>query len=135
MVSAVRVNSVVYSIALVHTLVSGYHGLSHHHSAVPTSLAQNIFIVTVIFASPLLAALLLIRGKIYAGIVLFFSSMLGAFIFGLMFHFILDTPDLYSHVTGAGSQTFFVSAVLLAVVEFIGFVWGVYFYWRLVNRC
>ena len=50
--------------------------------------------------------------------------MLGALIFGLAFHFVLDTPDLYSNVQGTGARTFFVSAGLLATVEFIGFVWG-----------
>ena len=50
--------------------------------------------------------------------------MLGALIFGLTFHFVLDTPDLYSNVQGTGARTFFVSAGLLATAEFIGFVWG-----------
>ena len=65
MVIAVPPNSVIYAIALVHAIVSGYHGWSHDHSAVPTTLAQNIFIGTVVFASPLLAVLLLVRGRIY----------------------------------------------------------------------
>lgn len=130
---AVPPNSVIYAIVLVHAMVSGYHGWSHHHSAVPTTLAQNIFIVAVVFASPILAVILLVRGRIHPGIALFSLSMLGALIFGLLFHFALDTADLYSNVRGIGAQTFFVSALLLAAVEFIGFVWGGYCWWRLIT--
>ena len=96
---------------------------------VTNTLAQNIFIVTVIFASPILAVMLLVRSRILSGCTIFTLSMLGSFVFGIVFHFILDTPDLCSNVRGIGSQLFFVSAILLATVEFIGFVWGVY-YWR-----
>ena len=60
--------------------------------------------------------------------------MLGALIFGLIFHFVLDTPDLYSNVQGTGARTFFVSAALLAVVEFVGFAWGAYCGWCLIWR-
>jgi hypothetical protein len=132
MVKAVPPNSVIYFIVLVHSLVSGCHGWSHAYAAVPTSVVQNIFIVSVIFVSPVLAALLLVRRKIYAGVALFTLSMSGAFLFGLVFHFMLDTPDLCSNVRGIGSQLFFASAVLLASVEFVGLVWGGYCWRRLI---
>lgn len=126
---AVPPNSVIYAMILGHTIVSGYHGWSHFYATVPTSLAQNVFIVSVIFVSPILAALLLVSRRIYAGVVLFTLSMSGALIFGLMYHFIIDSPDLCSNVRGIGSRQFFVSAVLLASVELIGLVWGGYC-WR-----
>jgi len=129
MVKAVPPNSVIYAMILGHTIVSGYHGWSHFYAAVPASLAQNVFIVSVIFVSPVLAALLLVRRMTYAGVVLFTLSMLGALTFGVMYHFIMDTPDLCTNVRGIGSRQFFVSAVLLASLEFIGFVWGAYC-WR-----
>lgn len=126
-------NSIIYSIVMIHAVVSGYHGWSHHHSAVPTTLPQNIFIVAVVFASPLIAVVLLVCRRVHSGIALFTLSMLGALMFGLLFHFALDTPDLYSNVRGIGSKIFFVSAVLLAAVELIGFTWGAYCWWRLIT--
>lgn len=133
MVIVVPPNSVIYAIVLVHALVSGYHGWSHDYAAVPNTLAQRMFIVALVFVSPLLAVVLLIRGSIHSGIAIFALSMIGALIFGVLVHFALDTPDLYSNVRGIGSQTFFVSAVLLAAVEFIAFAWGGYCWWCLIT--
>lgn len=128
MVIAVPPHSVIYAIVLVHALVSGFHGWSHDDAAVPNTLAQSLFIVAVVFVAPLLAVVLLARGSIHSGIAMFSLSMLGALLVGVLFHFALDTPDLYSNVRGMDSQRFVVSAVLLAAVEFIGFVWGGYCY-------
>lgn len=133
MVIAVPPNSVIYAIALVHAIVSGYHGWSHYYAAVPNTLAQSIFIVAMVFVLPGVAVVLLVLGRVHSGIAIFSLSMLGALIFGLLFHFVLDTPDLCSNVRGAGSQSFFVSAALLAAVEFIGFARGGYCWWRLIT--
>ncbi len=128
MVRVVPPNSVLSAIVLVHALVSGYHGWSHSYAAVPNT------IVAVVFVSPLLAVVLLIRGRLHSGTAILSLSMLGALIFGVLFHFTLDTPDLCSNVQGIGSQTFCVSAVLLAAVECIGFAWGGYCWWCLITR-
>lgn len=124
MVTVVPSNSFIYAIVLTHTIVSGYHGWSHLAALVPTTAAQNIFIGTVIFASPLLAAVLLVRGRVGAGRVIFTLSMLSSSIFGVVFHFILDTPDLCANVRGVGSHMFFMSAVMLAAVECAGSIGG-----------
>ena len=133
MVGVVPPNSVIYAIVLVHALVSGYHGWSHDSAAVPNTLAQSMFIVAVVFVSPLLAGVLLNRGSIHSGMAIFALSMLGALIFGVLVHFVLETPDLCSHVRGIGAQTFCVSAALLAAVELIGVAWGGYCWWRLIT--
>ena len=111
----VKSDKAIYCIVLLHAIVSGGHGWSHSAAMVATTLPQNIFIATVVFAAPLLASGMLIRG-INAGRVLFTLSMLGSLMFGLCFHFFLDTPDLCTNVRGAGAQGFFVSALLLAAV-------------------
>ncbi len=126
MVRVVPPNSVLSAIVLVHAIVSGFHGWSHDDAAVPNTRAQSMFIVVVVFVSPVLAVGLLIRGRLHSGTAILSLSMLGALIFGLLFHFALDTPDLCSNVRGSGSQTCCVSAVLLAAVECIGFAWGGY---------
>ncbi len=124
----------IYVIVLVHAIVSGYHGWSHIYTMVSTTLAQNIFIATVVFASPPLAVVLLFRRRMNSGCAIFSFSMLSSFVFGIVFHFILDTRDLYSNVHGIGSRMFLVSAVLLAAVEFIGFMWGAYCWRCLITR-
>lgn len=124
MVTVVPLNSFIYAIVLAHTIVSGYHGWSHFAAVVPTTAAQDVFIGTVVFASPLLAAVLLVRGRVGAGRVIFILSMLSSFIFGVVFHFILDTPDLCTNVRGIGSHMFSLSAVMLAAVECTGFIGG-----------
>ena len=133
MVRVVPPNSVIYTIVLIHALVSGYHGWSHDYAAVPNTLAQRMFIVAVVFVSPLLAVILLARGRMRSGIAILTLSMLGALLFGALVHFVLDTPDLCSNVRGVGAQPFCVSAVLLAVVELIGFAWGSYCWWCLIT--
>lgn len=134
MVIGVPPNSVIYAIVLVYALVSGYHGWSHDSAGVSNTLAQSMFIVVVVFVSPLLAVVLLVRGRMYSGIAIFALSMLGALIFGSLFHVVLDTPDLCSNVRGIGAQPFCVSALLLAAVELIGFAWGGYC-WRCLTTC
>lgn len=124
MAIAVPLNRVIYVIVLVHAIVSGYHGWSHVVAMVPVNAAQNLFIVTVVFASPLLAVALLVRGRVQSGRVIFTLSMLGSLIFGIVFHFILDTADLCTNVRGISSQMFLVSAGLLSAVEFVGFISG-----------
>jgi hypothetical protein len=124
----------MYSLVLVHALVSGVHGWSHFYTGVPITLAQSIFIATVIVAMPLLAVVLLTRRRMSAGCAVLSLSMLGSFIFGVVFHFILDTPDMYSNVYGHGAQMFRISAILLAALELIGFVWGLSC-WQYLKTC
>ncbi len=124
MVIAVRLNSVVYAIILVHALAGVYHGWSHFAAMVPTNVMQNVFIVTVVFTLPVLAVVLLVRGKVQAGRVIFTLSMLSSLIFGVVFHFILDTADLCANVDGTGSRMFAVSALMLATVEGMGCIAG-----------
>lgn len=124
MAIAVPLNSGIYVIVLVHAIVAGYHGWSHLAATVPTSAGQDAFIATVVFAMPILAVVLLARGKVRPGHVTFVLSMLSSFIFGVVFHFILDTADLCANVDGIGSRMFAASAVMLATVEGIGFIWG-----------
>ena len=134
MVRAVSPSNIIYSFVLVHALVSDFHGRSHFYTGVPTTLVQNIFIATVIVAMPLLAVVLLTRRRMNAGCAILSLSMLGSFIFGVVFHFMLDAPDQYSNVYGHGSQMFCISAILLATLELIGILWGFYC-WQCHKTC
>ena len=56
--------------------------------------------------------------------VLFSASMLASLVFGLVLHFALESPDLYSNVALEHGALFLHSAMGLALVEFVGFVLG-----------
>lgn len=124
-------NKLVFALVAIHAIVAGYHGWYHFSAMVPTTLAQNFFIATVVMAAPLLAAVMLARGRMHAGLAIFTSSMLGALLFGVGFHFVLDTPDLCSNVSGTGARGFFLSAAALATVELIGATAGAFWLTRL----
>ena len=91
---------------------------------------QDVFIGVVGVVSPIIALMLILGRKLAFGYGLFSVAMLGAFVFGVCYHFILDTSDLCSNVK---SGHFTDSAVLLAVVEIIGFGWGLYCWQSLIT--
>jgi hypothetical protein len=126
-------STIVYLLVAVHVVASGVHGWSHLHAGVPTTFVQNVFISTVIVAIPLLAAALIASRRLRLGYALLLSSMAGSLVFGIVFHFVVDTPDSVANVCGAGARMFLVSAVLLALVELTGTVWAAYCWRRLVT--
>jgi hypothetical protein len=94
---------------------------------------QNVFISVVIVAIPPLAAALIALRRWHPGYALLFWSMAGSFLFGITFHFVVDTPDSVVNVCGAGARMFLVSAVVLALVELVGTVWAAYCWRRLLT--
>ena len=96
---------------------------------VEPTLFQTVYIILVIFLLPAYGLFLIFRERLKKGAAVFAFSMLAGFLFGYGFHFIFDTPDLYSNVSGHGSHGFFHSAVLLAVIQFSGFFYSFYV-WR-----
>jgi len=122
---------IAYLLVAVHVVASSLHGWSHLHAGVPTTLVQNVFISVVIVAIPPVAAALIARRRLRLGYALLLSSMVGSLLFGITFHFVVDTPDSVLNVCGAGARMFLVSAVVLALVELVGTVWGAYCWRRL----
>jgi len=122
---------IAYLLVAVHVVASSLHGWSHLHAGVPTTLVQNVFISVVIVAIPPLAAASIALRRWRLGYALLFWSMASSFIFGIAFHFVVDTPDSVVNVCGAGARMFLVSAVVLALVELVGTVWGAYCWRRL----
>ena len=124
---------IVYLLVAAHVVASGLHGWSHLHAGVPTTFVQNVFIAAVIIAIPPVAAALIALRRWHLGYALLLSSMAGSFIFGIAFHFVVDTPDSVVNVCGAGARMFLVSAVLLALVELVGTIWSAYCWRRLLT--
>ena len=66
------------------------------------------------------------RRSLRLGAALFAASMCTSFVFGYLLHFVLDSPDLHSNVTGEHGAAFLHSALALALLEFVGFFHGAY---------
>ena len=122
-------DGIAYLVVIVHLVACGFHGWSHLYAGVPTTFAQNVFIATIIVAMPPLAAALIAFRKLQLGYPLLLSSMAGSLMFGVAFHFVVDTPDSFVNVCGVGARMFLVSAILLALVELMGTAWAVHC-WR-----
>jgi hypothetical protein len=111
---------VLAAVVILHLGVSALHGRAHQEAQVGLSSLATQFVYIVILAAPLagLGALLLVSRLAGAWIVTI--SMAAAFIFGLVNHFILQSPDHVNQVSGAWASTFAATAVLLAITEAAG---------------
>ena len=111
-------------IAALHLGVGLTHTYSHAAADVPIPAAQLAYIVVVVTLMPLVAVWLAFRRSLRLGAALFAASMYASFVFGYLLHFVLDTPDLHSNVTGDGAGVFFHTALSLALIQFVGFAIG-----------
>lgn len=113
------------SAVVVHFLLAGWHGYSHQMVPVPLSGAQTAFVVIVIVGLPLVGAGLAFTSLRKQGALLVFLSLLASFLFGLVYHFILASPDHISSVPpGPWRGAFVNSAILVALSEAVGAVAG-----------
>ena len=112
-------------IVAAHLAVSFIHGAAHSGAAVPLSVLQNAFVWTVIFAGPLIALWMVWTGRAL-GPELFLLTMAGSFVFGVVNHFVLESPDHVSQVTSATWRVpFQATAAALALLEAAGTAVGV----------
>ena len=107
-------------IVLAHLLISMVHGFAHAQANVPLSQAANLFVYLVILAGPLLGLLLAWKAR-SAGSAVIAVAMAGSFVFGLVNHFVLSSPDHVAHVDPQWRALFATTAVLLALTEALGF--------------
>jgi hypothetical protein len=80
-------------VVLLHLAVSVIHGTGHEKLHIAISDFQRVFVVAVILAAPVLAAILLWTRLRAVGAWLLLVSMAGAFLFGVYYHFIYASPD------------------------------------------
>ena len=112
-------------IVAAHLVVSLIHGAAHAGAAVPLSALQNAFVWIVIMAGPLVALWLVWTGRSF-GPELFLVSMAGSLVFGLVNHFVIESPDHVSHITSATWRLpFQLTAAALAVLEAAGTAVGI----------
>ena len=104
---------------LSHLVISIVHGMAHTAAQVPLSRAANLFVFIVILAGPL-AGLALTWPAERIGSWLIAITMAGSFVFGLVNHFVFDSPDHVAHVDRQWRTLFTTTAVLLALTEVLG---------------
>jgi len=121
------------ALVLVHLAISILHGRAHEGAQVPLSPAAMLFVYIVILAGPL-AGLVVSRWTPAAGEWIVATSLGGAFVFGLVNHFIIAGPDHVDHVAAAWRTQFGVTAALLVVTEAAGAALGVWCATRRVRR-
>jgi hypothetical protein len=104
------------AVVLIQLVISMVHGLAHDRARVPLSYAANVFVYVVILAGPL-AGLAVAWWNRRAGSWVIALTMTGSFVFGVVNHFLLSSPDHVAHVDPQWRPLFTVTAVLLAVAE------------------
>ena len=110
-------------IVALHALALVVHSQSHQAIPVPLSWLQNAFAVGVIVIAPLVGAALIWRGFPRIGGTLLGAAMLGAFLFGFINHYVLDSPDNVAQIPATDwGSAFTLSAHALALLELGGVV-------------
>jgi hypothetical protein len=104
---------------LSHLVVSLVHGAAHTKAHVPLSSAANLFVFIVILAGPLVGLALTWRAE-RIGSWLVAITLAGSLAFGLVNHFVFDSPDHVAHVVPQWRPLFTTTAVLLALTEALG---------------
>jgi hypothetical protein len=120
-----RIRKIGALIVLLHLGVVLLHGSDHVLLAIEMAAWQTVFIELVIVAAPLVAAVLLWTRLQRAGVYLLAASMAASLIFGLWYHFIAAGADnVFAMPPMPGSAAFKVTAMLLAIIEAAGCLWG-----------
>ncbi len=114
------------AVVLAHLLVAIVHGIAHTQAQVPLSPTQNLFVLLVILAGPLIGLALTWPAPRFGSWIVAIT-MAGAFIFGLVNHFVFVSPDHVAHVDPHWRPLFATTAVLLAVLELLGAVLAIRF--------
>jgi hypothetical protein len=107
------------AVVVAHLLVSFAHGAAHTGAQVPLSLAANLFVWIVVLLGPL-AGLAVSWPARRAGSWLVAVTLAASFVFGVVNHFVIASPDHVAHVDPQWRSLFATTAVLLAATELAG---------------
>lgn len=107
-------------VVLAHLAVTVLHGRAHTGAVVPVSTLATVFIFGVIIVAPLVGAVVLWFFSIETGAWLLALSLAASLIFGVVNHFILESPDHVARIAVEWKGLFTATAVLLALTEALG---------------
>lgn len=114
---------VVTFAVLAHLVVVVLHGRAHTELGVGLSNWQQAYVVLVILLAPLVALLLSWTRYARAGVWLLLLAMLGALIFGAVYHYVIISNDHVAHLPpGEAGGVFRITALLLLVTETAGVI-------------
>lgn len=116
-----RMRALVTIAVLAHLAVNIFHGQAHTSLGVGLSDWQQLFIFVVIMLAPLLALALVFTRYTRLALWLLLVSMLGSFIFGGVYHYLIISPDHVAHLPPGDARGMFrLTALLLLVTEAFG---------------
>lgn len=131
MTLARRDRRLAVALVIVHAVVSGVHGLAHAELPVALAAWQEAFVLLVPTLAPFAALVLLYRDPERAGAALLTVSMVGAFVFGTYFHYLVPNPDHVASIPAGPWHVHFVwTAAAIALSEFAGAVLGAWLWVR-----
>lgn len=88
---------------------------------------QLTYVAVVVYAAPVVAAILLWTRFRRSGAWLLAVSMAGSFAFGLLYHFLVPGPDnVFAQPPGPWRDAFVVTAVLLSLLQAAGVLIGLW---------
>jgi hypothetical protein len=117
--NATQVRRWLAAVVLTHLAVSMAHGAAHAEAHVELSGPSTLFVFVVILAGPLVGLALTWPAQ-RIGSWLVAITLMGSLLFGIVNHFVLDSPDHVAEVAAAARPWFAVTAALLALTEGVG---------------
>lgn len=120
---------VITGLVAIHLVASLWHGSMHDRLSVNLSNGQTLFVYLVILIAPIIAAALVWTRFVSTSLWLFFLSMLGAFLFGAYYHYVMASPDNINYLPSGGPEfhhQFIVSAGLIALLELAAALYGAF---------
>ena len=123
----------IAAVVLLHLAVAISHGAAHRAAGVNLGPAAMLFVLVVIIMGPLAGLAWMYRDP-HLGVRVITVTLTGAFLFGLINHFVIPGPDHVDHVIGSARGWFTATAVMLAMTEVAGAMLGMAYGWRAARR-
>ena len=121
MVPTHRTRALVTIAVLAHLVVNILHGQAHTSLGVGLSTWQQVYVYAVILLAPLVALALVFTRYTKTALWLLLVSMLGSFVFGGLYHYVVISPDHVGHLPPGDARGMFrLTALLLLVTEAFG---------------
>lgn len=121
---------IVTALVLAHHVIAYFHGAAHEQLQIPMAIWQTLFINVVILAVPLIGVALLWTKRSSWGLLAIMWAMIGALVFSITHHYMLQSPDHISHLPSGDEHihaSFVWTASATAILEGLAAVAAAYF--------
>lgn len=92
-VSRGPLDGLVLFVVVLHFLIALIHGIAHGRVSVDLTTWQGVFVGAVVVIAPVAGVVVRARGRRRVGTLVTAVSMLAAFVFGTLYHFVLGGDD------------------------------------------